>query len=175
MKKSTEEINCSRGCCSIFIQEYTRPFKFHREPCRKKAGICLHDTVQNKILIVQSCGKFWGIPKGTLKPNEMFVTGAIREVKEETGLDISHTKFTKYVQIDSATYYYVEMNVCPVEVQDEMQDANGISWINLDCLDELVRAKKIELNSHCKTVLWELIGWKSDYEMPRQGKLTLII
>jgi len=46
----------------------------------------------NKILLVQeaneSCYGMWNIPAGKLEKNEFLKDGALREIKEETGLDV---------------------------------------------------------------------------------------
>jgi len=50
---------------------------------------------KNKILVVQEQKEYvrgkWSIPAGHLEVNESIVEGAIREVKEETGIDIKIT------------------------------------------------------------------------------------
>ena len=47
-----------------------------------------------KILLVQekkkSCYGKWNIPAGHLEPNESIMHGAIREIKEETGMEITN-------------------------------------------------------------------------------------
>ncbi len=61
-------------------------------------GIIVHTLILNdrgEILIIQRSKNddilpgSWDIPGGTLEDGENLVVGAIREVKEETGLDIS--------------------------------------------------------------------------------------
>ncbi len=55
----------------------------------KTVGIAI--VYDNKILLVHPTNASWqkstlGIPKGKLEPNEDILTGAIRELKEETGI-----------------------------------------------------------------------------------------
>lgn len=54
----------------------------HEKACG--AVIIDHDSA---LLIYQNNG-FWGFPKGHVEPNESEIETALREVKEETGLDI---------------------------------------------------------------------------------------
>jgi 8-oxo-dGTP pyrophosphatase MutT (NUDIX family) len=65
----------------------------------KKAGSFVYTSKKQKILLVQSRGQMWGPPKGSIQPNEEPLECAIREVKEETGLDIISYKEV-YTRID---------------------------------------------------------------------------
>lgn len=148
---------CLDNCCSLLIEPFIHPSykKFHHlnNKPRKKSGIFLYDKNQKKILLVQSRGNLWGLPKGSHKGYETCQECAVREVKEETGLDIDMSILTQFYKIRSNTcYYYVEMEETPVSVQkmlvNEINDANGIGWINVDCLKKLVDKKLIKLNQH---------------------------
>ena len=74
---------------------------------------------------------------------------AIREVKEETGLNISAKDFKKYKHMSCrGTYFYLEMDTCDVSVQNiEGNDANGIGWFKIDCLKDFINDCTIILNS----------------------------
>ena len=158
---------CRNQCCDIEINTYTgsKPFRKkifnnqNRIP-RLKAGICIYDPKSTKLLLVQSRGHLWGLPKGTLQCEEEFLTCAIREVKEETGLIIEPSQISEYITIKGkARYYYLEMDECKVKVQqdDKDNDANAIGWIKIDCLKDLIRTKQITLNKHCIFVLDKLL------------------
>jgi ADP-ribose pyrophosphatase YjhB (NUDIX family) len=150
---------CLKGCCqikiSIFNTEEKRP---HRRSFRK-AGAFIVDPEENRILLVQSRGNLWGPPKGTLE-NETSIECAIREVKEETGLEIKATEFQRVIKIKNrAIYYYIERKTEQVHVQNtHNNDANGITWIKLDCLKDCVTHGNITLNQHCKIGLKRFMG-----------------
>jgi len=147
--------SCEKGCCSIKIKEGQWLHQRHvrRGNCRK-AGVFVYDPQNNAVLLVQSRGLLWGPAKGTLEVdlNETNIDCAIRELKEETGLDATITDFTRAIKIKNRVlYYYMEYPVCNVEVQDHLNnDANGIAWIKIDCLKECISAGNIILNQHCK-------------------------
>jgi len=144
--------NCAKGCCTIKISPHSTHHPHRLQRIKKKAGVFVFDPKENRVLLVQSRGQFWGPPKGTLEENETDMQCAIREVEEETGLKIV-PNFTKVTKIKNrAVYYYMEMDSCPVYVQndDKTNDANGITWIKIDCLEKFIEEGNISLNRHCK-------------------------
>ena len=63
-----ETLFCSNNCCSLKIEPYVNKFnKFNNKQKfnKKKAGVMLYDSEKQKVLIVQSRGRLWGLPKGT--------------------------------------------------------------------------------------------------------------
>ena len=155
-----ETFKCPDGCCTLTIKPYTSNKLFdENHKCRRKAGVFIYDPKKNKVLLVQSRGNLWGLPKGTLQYGETERMCAVREVKEETGLDISVNDFTQAVKIHNiAIYFYLEMSECAVSVQDSVynNDANGIGWIKLTCLYKCVNNGNITLSHHCRIVFSRL-------------------
>ena len=154
--------HCNTGCCIVKIKTYTpHPRYFNRN--YRKAGVFIYDPKKDSVLLVQSRGHLWGPPKGTLNIGESPQDCAVREVKEETGLNILAKNFTKYVKIrNRAIYYYLEMDSCEIKVQDTIEDndANGITWIKLSCLEQAVFNGNIVLNHYAKIVFWKLLHRK---------------
>ncbi|MBQ9298120.1 MAG: NUDIX domain-containing protein [Clostridia bacterium] len=50
----------------------------------------------NKVLLIQQNAGHWGFPKGHVEENESEQETAIREVKEETNIDVKITDTTRY-------------------------------------------------------------------------------
>jgi len=150
---------CPKNCCSIEIAEPSSHVvrRLRRGHCHK-AGVFIYDPQENSILLVQSRGQLWGPPKGTLEIDigENSCECAIREVKEETGLDVKAEDFSRAIKIKNrAIYYYVERKQESVHIQTGMEDndANGIGWIKLDCLEDCIKSGHIVLNQHCRILL----------------------
>ena len=164
-----EFYKCLDGCCTLKIKSYKNQKWLHKNSnLRRKAGVFIYDPKNDKVLIVQSKGHLWGLPKGTLKYGESERMCAVREVKEETGIDISANDFTKAIKIyNTAIYFYLEMDECTVCVQDNVidNDVNGVGWIKPSCLYKCVNNGNISLTQHCRYVFSRL---KSIY-FPNSG------
>jgi 8-oxo-dGTP pyrophosphatase MutT (NUDIX family) len=163
---SFTEYYCENKCCSIKIIENSKDSEYlhKRRGNYYKSGCFIYDPDQNKVLLVQSRGYLWGMPKGSVNVDEgeEVFECAIRETKEETGITITSTDFLRAIKVKNrAVYYYVEKkaeDILPQINEDpEANDANGITWIKIDCLKELVKSGKIMLNDHCKIAFRKLL------------------
>lgn len=152
-----ETFYCPQKCCQIKIKPYVDDISIYKKYFpTNKSGIFIYDPKSNKILLVQSNGNMWGIPKGTIKDDETSICCAIREVHEETGLvfdikDISNST----ILYNNCKYFYTEKDSCDVFVQNNPNnnDANGISWIKIDCLKKFITNGNIEINSHTRLLI----------------------
>lgn len=159
------QYTCDNKCCNYFVTKYNHPSWYksnddwkdtYERKKIKKAGAFIYDQNKNKILLVQSRGQYWGPPKGSMNENEDIKECAKREVKEETGIDLDISIFNKFYVVKSkALYYYVELDENEIQVQTQIKDndANGVGWFNVDCLENLIQKKQIILNLHTKILL----------------------
>lgn len=152
-----DESFCSKGCCSIYVKDYRNATHVdYRDKYKKpKAGACLYDKKTRRILLVKSRGFVWGCPKGTMEDSDQSIEDcAIREVMEETGYVLKSSQLNHVFKVDRASYYIVDIDEFPVTVQGgDGNDANGIAWIRIDCLKDMVSKDIMKLNSHCKKIL----------------------
>ena len=153
---------CLDKCCTIHILPYKNQQRryYNNKRKRDKAGVFFFDKTKNKVLLVQSRGNLWGLPKGTFEEGETKEECAIREVKEETGISVSKAELTKFCCVKGhAYYYYIEMEEIDVNVQDKVKnnDANGIGWINCNCLIKLVKNGYLKLNHHTRIAFKEFL------------------
>jgi len=159
-----EHYKCPNQCCTVKIKRYININNDQFDDTHKinrKAGVFIYDPKSEKVLLIQSRGNLWGCPKGTLKPNEKETDCAIREVREETGLEISDSNFTRFVYVRNAVYFYMEMPECEVTIQDHIpeNDANGIMWIKHSCLKKLIEQGNISLSKHCMIVFSKFLEY----------------
>ena len=91
-----------------------------------------------KVLLIQQLEGFWGFPKGHIEENETDIQTAIREVKEETNLDVkiisTKTYESKYIinnEINKTVVYFVAK---PISSDIKMQESeiSNIKWFDFD-------------------------------------------
>jgi len=153
-------INCKFGCCMLSTSVYKSNETINDNDRNIKAGGLLFDRLEDSILLVQSRGNLWGLPKGTLKRNESIADGAIREIKEETGLEISYSMLDTCIVLDeTCTYYFIPYTKCEVSIQTNLldNDVNSIGWVKLECLKTFLSDDKIRLTKHTKTILKKIL------------------
>jgi ADP-ribose pyrophosphatase YjhB (NUDIX family) len=153
---------CVKGCCKYYVANYERKsmeYKSRKER-PKKAGIFIVSEDTQKILLVQSKGQYWGPPKGSLNENETLEEGAVREVMEETGLVFDRDSIGEIRGIKGRAFYFfqtipeVELRV---QLHVENNDANGIGWFSLDCLEALISRGVLRINQHCRYLIRKLL------------------
>lgn len=82
----------------------------------KKEKSCGCIIIKNKkvLLVYEKNRNFWGFPKGHMEDGETEIETALREVKEEVGLDVEIDKERRYTlnyvirdEIDKTTVLYI--------------------------------------------------------------------
>jgi ADP-ribose pyrophosphatase YjhB (NUDIX family) len=142
-------MKCNKGCCqlktSIYKGSNNIVFRNH-----KKAGMFVIND--KHILLVQSRGRLWGPPKGTMEIGETSIECAMRELYEETGLKIYINSQCPSISIkEQGIYYIVHHPKSELSVQDS--DVNSLGWINIDCLRESIVSGDILVTRHCKILI----------------------
>lgn len=115
------------------------------------------------LLIHHSSAHFWGFPKGHAEKGEMPKTAAIRELKEETNLDVIHFFSDSIIEeryhytfrdkhINKTVGYFVAEVAGDLMLQDE--EVSGSKWVPLDkAIDHLTYdTDKAVLNSAKKDI-----------------------
>ena len=161
--RNTMNINtCKKKCCTFNKCNHNISTKWNKpKRNRKKAGIFVCDPENMRILIVQSRNNLWGSPKGTIENDETSIECAIRELKEETSLDISENDLTcsKMVRNESI-YYYTEINYKKTEINLNSieDDITGISWVHIDCLKNMINDNMISTTQNFKILVKKFTG-----------------
>ena len=158
---------CPNKCCKIdtraFNDELTKDFTYDKN--NKKGGVFVFNSIRGSILLIQSRGKLWGCPKGTVEKEEDVKTCALRELKEETGIDLPSGELTSYITIKNKGLYYLydttrEAGQLPKYDEDEYNDATGFTWIKIDCLFKMMNFNMMKMNYHTKYIILNYLNFK---------------
>lgn len=160
---------CLNRCCNIMSKKYSN--EFHKDfSTDYKSGVLFYDREMDRILIVQSRGNYWGVPKGTIVPGESVSKCASREVFEETNILITSNfiETLPAMTIDGQAEYYFfkcSSDEYPIKLREldthgETNDVNSISWMNIKCLKEMMKLKLVKINHHTKLVLEHFLDIK---------------
>ena len=133
----------------------------------KSAGAVLYTIIDDKIhyLISLDFHNNWGFPKGHLEQGETIVQAALREIKEEVGIDaVLDTDFKEELiytmpnGIEKHSIYYVgrytDQN--PIKQLEEVQDINilpyeqAIDLISFDSVKDVLEKANKYINKALK-------------------------
>lgn len=116
----------------------------------KQVVKCLISNEINHILLIKRSdeddhGGYWETPGGGVDEGETLAEACIREVKEESGCDITDVTFFETVQMpDSETNEIFEVHLFSAKLKEgskanlkENPDHQYFSWIDLDKIKEL--------------------------------------
>lgn len=98
-------------------------------------AVVLHD---NKVLLINSIYGHWGFPKGHIEANEDYKMCAIREVKEETNIDIKIVSDTYYTNTYSPKanvmkdVHYFLANAINEDIINQEEEVSKAMWINTE-------------------------------------------
>lgn len=96
-------------------------------------------TKNNKVLLVyEKRGNFWGFPKGHMEEGETEIETALREVKEEVGIDVKINPEKRYAinyiignEIDKTTVLYLATPITEDVVMQEAEIEN-FKWCSYE-------------------------------------------
>jgi 8-oxo-dGTP pyrophosphatase MutT (NUDIX family) len=129
-----EKFMCEK-CLKLNISINKTKCKKHKQ---LKAGAIILDKSRQFILLIKgNYANKWNVPKGTSDDNESIRNTAIREIKEETGVVVSISKYEIPVKIYKVFLYVTIVNInCKIRPLDthEIQDAK---WFRISELDKL--------------------------------------
>ena len=104
---------------------------------REKSCGCI--IIENeKVLLVQQTEGHWGFPKGHVEENETEIETAIREVKEETNIDVEVDERQRYSMeyitgkgILKEVVLFIAKRMGG-EIKQQESEINKISWLNFE-------------------------------------------
>lgn len=145
------------------MKESVFPFKLLNRRLKnntmKGYGLTVRGIIKNdsgEILIVKRHPKsktdpeMWELPGGKVEKGEFFADALVREIKEETNLDVEIGDFCEAVQNDYSHKRTVQLMMYLVDVRGEVRisdEHTEFMWASLD------KIKTLEISTSLKKVL----------------------
>ena len=109
--------------------------------------VCLNES--GELLVVQEAsgpaanrkGGFWKVPTGLVNAGEELAAGAVREMKEETGIDVDFVKVLAFRDLQAAMHgkgnlYFVTLCTVregsPTEIRMQAEELAAARWMPID-------------------------------------------
>jgi len=157
-----------------------------------------HCLYKNKFLLLKRCshkpqGNTWGHPAGKLNPEENPLVGLIREVKEETNLDLSNNKpklvktvYVRYPAFDFVYHIFMkEFDKLPNDIKLHKNEHQAFKWVTKEealamdlapgekeCIELLMQSidhSKTLKKSAKKKVRNTDVNWESEYKSSNEN------
>ncbi len=104
----------------------------------------IHNNTSELLLIKHRTGGHWSFPKGHVEQGESEEQTALREVKEETGLDIDiksgfreSVQYCPHPNLSKKVVYFIG-EALPGEVRKQEAEITDIVWAPLETAGEMV-------------------------------------
>lgn len=96
------------------------------------AGAIVLDK-NNRILVIKGIGGIWSLPKGRRKDGETIYEAALREAREESGIDLKTETPIAYIKLSYGSYYLFKLKKSYVDIQLERpstpEEVLEVQWI----------------------------------------------
>lgn len=99
----------------------------------KSCGAVIFDN--DKVLVLKQVQGHWGFPKGHVENNETEIETAIREIKEETNLDVEINEKFRYVEtyspkenVTKDVVFFVAKKIGG-DVKPQEEEVSEIKWV----------------------------------------------
>lgn len=117
----------------------------------RRAG-CVIICGDEMIVVHQISSGFWGFPKGSIEPGEDTLAAAIRETKEETGVEVNPKDICGSIRRRDSKYYIAFLQKKPKLTPSDWQEIDCCGWVTLAGL------QLIPTSATTKFVIKHLIG-----------------
>lgn len=102
--------------------------------------------VENNYLYVKNNLSVWGLPKGLINTNETFNKCAMREIFEETGIDIKIESKQPYLKLNNNYYFPIKINENELInlTSKDKKEIRTVRWFNIENnkIDEDIKINK---------------------------------
>ena len=90
---------------------------------------------KGQVLLVQGKGGKWSFPKGRRKTNETMYDGAVREAREEAGIDLRGRPVNVKLQLRYGTYYLYTFGRngedIPLSAPGTPEEIEKVEWVHV--------------------------------------------
>jgi 8-oxo-dGTP pyrophosphatase MutT (NUDIX family) len=113
-----------------------------------RSGGLIYDKDTMKVLLVhQKESGLWGIPKGCIEKGEKPYEGAIREIREETSLDLKKDNLRiKDRQKIYGNFFFVFCVPCKKTIICDTREISEARWVSI------YKVKDYKINGYSRTV-----------------------
>ena len=107
---------------------------------------------RGQVLLVQGMGGKWSFPKGRRKTNETHYQGAIREAKEEAGIDLTGRPVDVKMSLRYGTYYLYVFgragDEIPLEAPLTPEEIMKVAWVDVNSSEFATQDKNADLRHY---------------------------
>lgn len=111
---------------------------------KEKSCGCIVINDKNEILLILHNAGHWDFPKGHVEDGETEIQTAIREVKEETNIDVEvneeyrySTKYSPKEDVIKEVIYFLARNISN-ERQAQLEEVSEVKWFSMeDAIDKI--------------------------------------
>ena len=105
---------------------------------KEKSCGCIILNNKNKILLILQNAGHWGLPKGHVEEGETEEQTAIREVKEETNVDVIVDTNLRYrmvynpkEDVEKEVIYFIAKNTSN-DCKPQLEEVQEMKWLDID-------------------------------------------
>ena len=111
---------------------------------QEKSCGCIILNDKNEVLLIHHNAGHWDFPKGHVEDGETEIQTAIREVKEETNIDVEvnekykySTKYSPKEDVIKEVVYFLARNVNDNK-QAQLEEVSEVKWFSMkDAIDKI--------------------------------------
>ncbi len=125
-----------------------------------RVGGIILDGNKNLLIVFGKQSQKWGVPKGLREQNESHVDGALREIREETGLNLMPDSIDSlaYWGVNRARLYILQVDdVKPRLHPKDVSEIDDAIWLDLKD-EDLVKEVETSANKMLVAVIKKLRG-----------------